>query len=71
MLQSTSQNIQKKCFSGQMINLLDWPSKSPDLNSIENLWGILVRKVYSNGRQFDCFPQLKAEIVKCWDEIPL
>ena len=61
----------KKWFSDQKINLVDWPTKSPDLNLIENLWGILLRKVYSNGRQFHSVPQLKAEIVKCWDEIPL
>ena len=31
---------------------MDWPPQSPDLSPIENLWSIMKRKVYENGRQF-------------------
>jgi len=34
------------------INLLEWPAYSPDLNPIENLWGIMARRVYANGKQY-------------------
>ncbi|KAF0710232.1 hypothetical protein AaE_012621 [Aphanomyces astaci] len=48
---------------------MDWPSKSPDLNPIENVWGVLARKVYANGRQFDSKEGLKAQILASWREI--
>jgi hypothetical protein len=30
-------------FQNQNINLLDWPSLRPDLNPIENMWGLMVK----------------------------
>ncbi|KAF0708190.1 hypothetical protein AaE_013314 [Aphanomyces astaci] len=34
------------------VQLFDHPALSPDLNPIENVWGVLGRAVYANGRQF-------------------
>lgn len=51
------------------INLMTWPSRSPDLNPMENLWGILARQVYSNGRQFDNRASLVERIKNCWSEL--
>ncbi|KAF0706884.1 hypothetical protein AaE_013905 [Aphanomyces astaci] len=48
---------------------MPWPAKSPDLSPIENVWGVLARKVYENGRQFESRAELKAQIEKSWAEI--
>ena len=56
-------------FKEKRIQIFDWPSRSPDLNPMENLWGILARKVYSNGRQFQTVGELKKAIIYHWNEI--
>ncbi|KAL6467070.1 hypothetical protein MHYP_G00248740 [Metynnis hypsauchen] len=38
--------------------LMVWPPCSPDLNPIENLWSIIKRSVYDDGRQFTSKQQL-------------
>lgn len=42
---------------------------SPDLNAIENLWGILARKVYENGRQYFSVNELENAILLEWENI--
>ncbi|ETV75814.1 hypothetical protein H257_10180 [Aphanomyces astaci] len=59
----------KAFLAEQNVPLLSWPSLSPDLNPIENVWGYLVRKVYANGRQFSTVTELKSEILRPWDAI--
>ena len=34
-----------KFYSENKIRAIDWPPNSPDLNSIENLWGFLKNKL--------------------------
>jgi hypothetical protein len=51
--------------------VIPWPSLSPDLNPIENLWGLLARKVYANGRQFHTIAELKTAITQSWAEITI
>ncbi|CAF4956375.1 unnamed protein product [Rotaria magnacalcarata] len=58
-------------FKSQKINVLPWPSFSPALNPIENLWGILARKVYAGRKQFRTKEQLKTTIIKSWEEISI
>lgn len=48
---------------------MDWPARSLDLNSIENLRGELSRAVYSEGKEYTSIIKLKKGIIKKWDEI--
>jgi hypothetical protein len=59
----------KKWLQDHNTRLLDWPSRSPDLNPIENLWGSLVRRVYTAGKQFETTAELKVAIEAAWAEI--
>lgn len=52
--------------SDQNLEILDWPSRSPDMNIIENVWGYLSRKVYANGHQFLTKQELIAAIEREW-----
>ena len=62
-----------KFFKDQNMAVMPWPARSPDLNPIENLWGILVRCVYFDGngsfRQFETVEQLTTTLLASWDEI--
>lgn len=58
-----------KWLKEQKVPFLEWPANSPDLNPIENLWGLLTRAVFANGRQFKTKDELKAEVIKQWDSI--
>lgn len=57
-----------ECFRERNIKLFkEWPSRSPDMNIIENVWGHLARKVYENGRQYANKLELKDAIVSAWN----
>lgn len=51
------------------IPLLDWPACSPDLNPIENIWGILVRQIYRDGRQFNSVEEFREAIAAAWNNL--
>ena len=51
------------------IPLLDWPANSPDLNPMENLWGILVRRIYAENKQYQSVGELKMAIVAAWQSV--
>jgi transposase len=55
---------------GHMVNKLEWPALSPDLNPIENLWGILARAVYKDGKQYENREALIEAIEREWAKIP-
>ena len=45
-------SIKKKYSLEQKIRLLDHSVCPPDVYPIENLWGLIVAKVYEGGRQY-------------------
>ncbi len=47
---------------------VDWPANSPDLNPIENLWGIIKRKMRS--KRPKNADELKATVKETWASIP-
>ena len=53
----------------QNIKTIDWPAHSPDLNPIENVWGLLSRRVYANGRFFSSTHELKSSISTEWQNL--
>lgn len=56
-------------FQAHGIDLLPWPSCSPDLNPVENLWGIIVRRIYANNRQYQTIQELKSAIQEAWNDV--
>ena len=53
-------------FTRHQIALLDWPPMSPDLNPIENLWGLLKKRVHVRG-PFKSLAELGEAAQVCWE----
>ena len=53
------------------IPTLEWPAISPDLNPIENVWGMMVRDVYDNGQQYSNTKELETAILAAWDRVSM
>ena len=47
---------------------MDWPSNSPDLNPIENLWGIVKNRVEKHMPNNIC--ELQQYMTEEWEKIP-
>ena len=52
------------------ISTLEWPSLSPDLNPIENVWGILANMTYGGNKQYSSKQELEVAIKENWERIP-
>ena len=60
--------VVKKWFKDNNVNVLEWPSQSPDLNPIENLWQDLKTRVMA--RKLTNLTQLEAFAKEEWANTP-
>ncbi|GMF17422.1 unnamed protein product [Phytophthora fragariaefolia] len=57
-------------FEEQEVLVMKWPARSPDLNPIENLWAILSRTVYDNGKkQYSSVSELREAVLAAWESV--
>ena len=56
----------KKYFDDMGVNCISFPPKSPDLNIIENVWNLLARQVYSDGKPKRDINELRQSIIQSW-----
>ena len=56
----------KKWFADKGVCLMEWPANSPDLNPIENLWGVLKQKLLRMGSLNK--QHLVDNVTKIWNE---
>lgn len=49
----------KEWLNSNDVDALEWTACSPDINPIENIWGILLRRIYADNRQFMNVNELK------------
>lgn len=57
-------------FASKATDVLPWPAYSPDLNHIENIWGIPVKQIYAKNCHFSTVNEFKTAILDVWDSKP-
>jgi transposase len=65
---ATTEYLESLGFNNQ--RLMIWPPNSPDLNPIENLWSIMKRRVYADGKQYTSKDALWKAIKQAAASIP-
>jgi hypothetical protein len=57
----------KEWLTNSGINFINWPAISPDCNPMENLWGVLVQRIYADNRQYETVQDLKSAVIEAWN----
>ena len=63
--------IADQFFDDSGIARMDWPAKSPDMNPIENVWGLMKRRISRRLRIHHNLNDLEAMVREEWDSIPM
>ncbi|KAK2578395.1 hypothetical protein KPH14_011600 [Odynerus spinipes] len=64
-----SSKLIKNFVTEENINVVKWPSQSPDLNPIEHMWSYIKRQLGSHS--YTNTTELMEQIEKIWSEIPV
>ena len=64
-------NYTRQFFRNHKIDLLKWPSNSPDLNPVENYFSYLENIIYDNGRNFRSKDELWKSLDKAFQKTPI
>src|SRR5271163_1868619 len=63
-------NTARKCFNNDGIKILECPAQLPDLNSIENLWAYLKRKLDEYESEPSGMIELWEQVDAEWNKVP-
>lgn len=64
-------NIVTQWIQNANIETLPWPSNSPDMNPIENIWGVIVKRLNRHNFMPPNSEELWQGIHEVWEEISL
>ncbi|GFX62833.1 transposable element Tcb1 transposase [Trichonephila clavipes] len=62
-------NIVDECLQSEDITRMDWPAYSPDLNPIEHVWDMLIRRIAVHQPPPTCLPELRRTLLDEWCNI--
>ena len=74
LLQQDNASVHRSKFSMETfedwgIKIFNFPTKSPDLSPIENMWSLLSQRVYNHGRTYKNLKDLKNSLTTEWNQI--
>ena len=64
-------NFTGEFFMEEEVTDMWWPATLPEMNVIENAWGMLSRNLYRSGPEFDTVDDLREALFYEWDKLDL